>query len=407
MMQHEEQERPASSKRKRILSLLLIFSLIGILTRGITLAANIRVNTGANIEFGQGVARATACDDQITLTPGTTIGTSNFVISSLRISNINSDASHCQGSEFVFKIYDATSQTPTNFVTAINSVVVYDDGSNFLISDSNGISLDQTYNDSTSFTLNFDRSVSPANSQQIYKTTVESRPGTAPNSCMFQVGTAGWTKLYESTSPMRVSNQTSYTTGYGIGNSDAAKTFDNGSGVITTIRDRMEYTVNGKCYFVDVNYDAWSGVKASDLLIPDRVNTLTIRRNITNLNITSNYPGVRIGKSLNGRLEIWPFDYSPIGGSPGPTPYGDNGKYDYDDTPNTLASPGNWYGSFQVHDMTDSKTVLAWNNQGGYSSGKPEIGFGDDTAVSVAPDWTTDSRLYDAAAPFKMQIFVK
>ena len=188
--------------------------------------------------------------------------------------------------------------------------------------------------------------------------------------------------------------------------SDAAKTFDNGSGAITTIRDRMEYTVNGKCYFADVYYDAWAGVKASDLLIPDRVDTLTVRRNVTNLYISSNYPGVITGKNLNGRLEIWPYDYSPIGPK-SLTPYGDDGKYDYEDTPNLPSSPGNWYGSFQVHDITNLKTVLAWNNQGGYSSGKPEIGFGDDTAVSVAPDWTTDSRLYDAAAPFKMQIFVK
>jgi len=46
--------------------------LVAVPAIGSTLAANITINSNANVEFGQGVTLAAACDDNITLTPYST-----------------------------------------------------------------------------------------------------------------------------------------------------------------------------------------------------------------------------------------------------------------------------------------------------------------------------------------------
>ena len=60
---------------------------------GSTLASNISLNGGGNVEFGQGVAQTTACDDSINITP-----TSGFVNSngggSFALSTIDVSAPH-------------------------------------------------------------------------------------------------------------------------------------------------------------------------------------------------------------------------------------------------------------------------------------------------------------------------
>jgi hypothetical protein len=62
---------PAKKSKVRR-NLILAGSAAGLVGIGSTLAANINLNSGENVEFGQGVARTTACDeDGFTITPVT------------------------------------------------------------------------------------------------------------------------------------------------------------------------------------------------------------------------------------------------------------------------------------------------------------------------------------------------
>lgn len=84
--------------------------LLGALTIGSTLAANINLNGGGNVEFGQGVARTIACDsDGITLTPFSTFinapGAGVHKFSSLEVSGIDSSLEKCAGKTFLIKAY--------------------------------------------------------------------------------------------------------------------------------------------------------------------------------------------------------------------------------------------------------------------------------------------------------------
>ena len=65
----EESNTPAPRSRKKLRVILGIGALAAVTGLGSTLAANISLNGGGNVEFGQGVATTAACDDDITLTP--------------------------------------------------------------------------------------------------------------------------------------------------------------------------------------------------------------------------------------------------------------------------------------------------------------------------------------------------
>jgi hypothetical protein len=64
-----EDNAPAPKARKKLRVILGIGALAAVTGLGSTLAANISLNGGGNVEFGQGVATTAACDDDITLTP--------------------------------------------------------------------------------------------------------------------------------------------------------------------------------------------------------------------------------------------------------------------------------------------------------------------------------------------------
>jgi hypothetical protein len=102
---------PKGPESKKPLKLFLGASiLVGALTLGSTLAANINLNDGGNVEFGQGVTRTVACDsDGITLTPYSTFinapGAGEHTFSSLKVSGIDSSLDKCAGKTFLIKAY--------------------------------------------------------------------------------------------------------------------------------------------------------------------------------------------------------------------------------------------------------------------------------------------------------------
>ena len=73
-----EENSPAPKARKKLRVILGIGALAAVTGIGSTLAANISLNGGGNVEFGQGVATTAACDDDITLTPVSTFSNASY-----------------------------------------------------------------------------------------------------------------------------------------------------------------------------------------------------------------------------------------------------------------------------------------------------------------------------------------
>ena len=125
----------SSSKTKigipsRIKYLLGIGSLIGVIALGSTLAASINLNIGVPVEFGQGVAQATACtgNESLTITPVSTFnnGYSSFKLDKLIISHV---PQNCVGKDFVIKVYSDNSGTQLQLDSAVSLVRVAYNGS--------------------------------------------------------------------------------------------------------------------------------------------------------------------------------------------------------------------------------------------------------------------------------------
>jgi hypothetical protein len=97
-----------SNSRRPLKVILGIGALAAVVTVASTLAANIRINSGP-VEFGQGVAQTTSCDDQITVTPYSTFindsSTGSHMLTSIKIGGIDSSEDKCAGKTFVVKAY--------------------------------------------------------------------------------------------------------------------------------------------------------------------------------------------------------------------------------------------------------------------------------------------------------------
>jgi len=194
-----------------------------------------------------------------------------------------------------------------------------------------------------------------------------------------------WDVVYEYTNPKRnISNAL-------VTSKDNAASL--GSPTVNRIGYFMQNNMNNgdTSYWVFVTMDAYTST-LSELKIPDLVNSFTNQRNVTNLRVYSNHPQIKNYHAANGRLEILPWNYgfgSSLGG-------GSTNFYDFDDT---TSGTGN-YGCVQVHDISNSKTLLAWNEHR-YNVGTSDIGIGNNDATNIHynttggaapngsnPDWT-------------------
>jgi hypothetical protein len=205
-------------------------------------------------------------------------------------------------------------------------------------------------------------------------------------------GTYGypWTKLYGTNSMTRDSSfNITYQSGYGLGASDPYTTMSGAS--FTRIRYRMDATINSTSYYAEADAYKWptgtntdsrggSDPSVASLMIPSQNSPYgyQVQANVSDLNVYSNNGNVTKGSGLSGRLEIWPWNYAT--NANGLSPAGDGNTYDYDDQWQT----GGYYGSFQIHDMTNLKPVFVWNNSNYGAS--PEVAFGKNTGTH--PDWT-------------------
>ena len=140
-----------------------------------TLAANISLNSGAGVQFGQGITQATACSGStnLTITPAASFvnssGGGSHKFSSITVSNIPAG---CSGEDFKISAYGSTNSTPLAiFNSTTTSAYVYNNSGSY----SAGIwgtGLTVTTNSSSSFTATFATPV--ALSASVFKITLES-----------------------------------------------------------------------------------------------------------------------------------------------------------------------------------------------------------------------------------------
>jgi hypothetical protein len=182
----------SSSNKKtiRIAVALGAVALVGVLSS--TLAANITINSGANVEFGQGLSGAAACDASLTLTPvsgfnNQTGSSGYFTFNSLKVADASTTSGTtglalCAGKYIKLAAYDSGTATP---LTLSSSAGVGYTSYEVLISSTNssglaGVSLATPSSvgtlttTSSSFTVGFAVNSQTATAGQVYKITVES-----------------------------------------------------------------------------------------------------------------------------------------------------------------------------------------------------------------------------------------
>ena len=111
---HPEEDLSKSKKKNnKLLKILLgIGALIAVPVIGTTLAAQITIGTG-NLNFGQGVQQATACDNAITVSVASSFdnaaGQGSFNVGNAVATGIA--YSTCAGKDFTISLFDDTSDT--------------------------------------------------------------------------------------------------------------------------------------------------------------------------------------------------------------------------------------------------------------------------------------------------------
>jgi hypothetical protein len=113
ILKFENSPRPARKKSSSSKIVLGFASIAAVAMLGSTLAASISLNAGADVEFGQGVAQTTACDDSITLTPISTFNNdadpARFEFTSFTVTGV--DDPDCANKLFTVNAYESTGGT--------------------------------------------------------------------------------------------------------------------------------------------------------------------------------------------------------------------------------------------------------------------------------------------------------
>jgi len=180
---------------------LIIFGVIATFFIQNTLAANISLNSGASVEFGQGIQQVTSCSGttQILLTPFATFtnasGAGSFKFSSIKVSNIPTS---CQGSDFTINAYDNSGNTPLAiFNSTSTSAVIFNDAGTFKAGiGSTGMTVTSG---SGTFTATFTSPVALASS--VSKITLQSGASSGLVYAVGDPGPGGGTVFYVANSP--------------------------------------------------------------------------------------------------------------------------------------------------------------------------------------------------------------
>jgi hypothetical protein len=187
----------SSSNKKtiRVAVALGAVALVGVLSS--TLAANITINSGANVEFGQGLSGAAACDASLTLTPisgfkNTNGSTGYFTFDSLTVAdasttNGSTGLALCANKYIKLAAYDSSSATALTLSSSSSQASSYNSFEVLIgATSSNGLAAVTLATPSaaqsgarlatttSSFTIGFSTNASTATAGAVYKITVES-----------------------------------------------------------------------------------------------------------------------------------------------------------------------------------------------------------------------------------------
>ena len=165
-----------SPKKKKLPTLLVLLLLIvsGSYAIQTTLAANISLNNGARVEFGQGNLKTASCSGEpyLVITPHATFtnahSAGSYKFNSVTVSEIPDT---CFGVDFQIKAYNNSDSTPLAlFNTDSKTAVIYDNAGTFEVgAGGTGTSITSG---SGSFTITFDTPV--ALSSTVFKLTIQS-----------------------------------------------------------------------------------------------------------------------------------------------------------------------------------------------------------------------------------------
>jgi hypothetical protein len=179
ILKFENSSRPVRKKSSSSKVMLGLAGIAAVALLGSTLAANISLNSGAGVEFGQGVALTTACDSEITSTPTATFANAAnggaFNFSTVAFSNVSSA---CLGKTFTLKAYGDTSATPLNIATASGTSTTYNQATFTFTTASTtspGISTAAWTASATDSRLSLGFAGTQATSGAVYKLTLESQ----------------------------------------------------------------------------------------------------------------------------------------------------------------------------------------------------------------------------------------
>jgi hypothetical protein len=170
----EVSSNPAKRKISGVIALVLLL-VGGTYLVQTTLAANIALNSGGSVEFGQGVTATAACSGatDLTVTPNSTFsnvsGAGAHYFSSVTVSNIPSG---CNSKDFTINAFGNTDSSPLAlFNSTSKNLVVYDNAGTFELG-AGSISGASITSGSGTFTVTFTNPV--ATSGSVFKLTLQS-----------------------------------------------------------------------------------------------------------------------------------------------------------------------------------------------------------------------------------------
>jgi len=173
----------SSGKRKNFKGVLALILLVvaGGTYLQTTLAANISLNTGSPVEFGQGISVTAACSGAsvLTMTPNSSFsnasGGGSFYLTSVTVSGIPSG---CNGVDFNISAYDSTTSTALPIFASTKTVAsIWNNGGSF--QGGSGFLGSTVTSSSSSFTVNFTTPVALASN--VAKITLQSLPHATGN----------------------------------------------------------------------------------------------------------------------------------------------------------------------------------------------------------------------------------
>jgi len=175
---------PKKSNNLKSIAGLATFAAFAVV--GSTLAANLSLNSGGAIEFGQGVSVTSACDSNgITVTPSVRFvnaaNAGTFYLSTIALSGIDlTDATKCVGKTFTLNAYDDASATPLQLATSSGgstpiTSATFSNSSAANFAGTTGISVAGSGNGTSSGTITLGFGTPSSTSGAVYKITLQSQ----------------------------------------------------------------------------------------------------------------------------------------------------------------------------------------------------------------------------------------